>query len=125
MFDNPSRTNEALRLCARCPVLAQCRVWALTNAVDGVAGGMTAGARAAWRERQARPEPIATIAEFLPLTVVCNDQGWGLGRSDVVLRAVAERTAKGRTAQEIADEIGVTRRSVNRLLAAARERATA
>lgn len=37
MFDNPERADDALRLCSRCPVLAECRVWALTNAVDGVA----------------------------------------------------------------------------------------
>lgn len=122
MFDNPERTNDALRLCARCPVLAECRVWALTNAVDGVAGGMTATGRAAWRERQRMPEPVVTIADVLPLTIAAADQGYGLGRSDVVLRAVAERTANGQTSREIADELGVTRRTVNRLRATCRTR---
>jgi DNA-binding NarL/FixJ family response regulator len=122
MFDNPERTNDALRLCARCPVLAECRVWALTNAVDGVAGGMTATARASWREHQRMPEPVVTIAHFLPLTVAAADQGYGLGRSDVVLCAVAERTANGQSSREIADELGVTRRTVNRLRATCRTR---
>lgn len=122
MFDNPERTGEALRLCARCPVLAECRVWALQNAVDGVAGGMTANARTAWRANVRMPEPVATIADFLPLAVASADQGYGLGRSDVILRAVAERTTNGQTGREIADELGVTRRTVNRLRARCRER---
>jgi DNA-binding NarL/FixJ family response regulator len=122
MFDNPERTNDALRLCGRCPVLAECRVWALTNAVYGVAGGMTEGSRAAWRANQGMPEPVATIADFLPLTIAAADQGYGLGRSDVILRAVAERTANGQTSREIADELGVTRRTVNQLRATCRTR---
>jgi DNA-binding NarL/FixJ family response regulator len=122
MFDNPERTSDALRLCGRCPVLAECRVWALTNAVHGVAGGMTEGSRAAWRETQRMPEPVVTIADFLPLPVAAADQGYGLGRSDVILRAVAERTASGQTSREIADELGVTRRTVNRLRATCRTR---
>ena len=125
MFDNPERTDHALRLCARCPVLAECRVWALTNAVHGVAGGMTATARSAWREKQRMPEPVVTIADFLPLAIAGADQGWGLGRSDVILRAVAERTAKGQTAREIADELGVTRRTIERLKVTSRSRAIA
>lgn len=125
MFDNPERTNEALRLCARCPVLVECRVWALLNAVHGVAGGMTEGARAAWRENVGLDEPEVTIADLLPLAVAGADQGWGLGRSDVILRAVAQRTAKGQTAREIADELGVTRRTIERLKKSSRSRAIA
>src|SRR3954467_4152143 len=115
MFDDPERVNEALRLCGRCPVLVECRLWALLNAVDGVAGGMTEGARTAWRENVGFDEPEVTIADFLPLAVAGADQGYGLGRSDVILRAVAERTAKGQTAGDIADELGVTRRTIERL----------
>lgn len=125
MFDDQDRANEALRLCARCPVLVECRLWALRNAVDGVAGGMTEGARAAWRENVGFDEPEVTIADFLPLAVVGADQGWGLGRSEVILRAVAERTAKGQTAGEIADELGVTRRTIERLKKSAGVRAIA
>lgn len=125
MFDDPGRTNEALRLCGRCPVLVECRLWALLNAVDGVAGGMTEGARTAWRQSVGFDEPEVTIADFLPLAVAGADQGWGLGRSAVILRAVAERTAKGQHAQEIADELGVTRRTVERLKKSAGVRAIA
>jgi DNA-binding NarL/FixJ family response regulator len=125
MFDDPERVNEALRLCSRCPVLVECRLWALLNAVHGVAGGMTEGARAAWRQNVRLDEPEVSIADFLPLSVAGADQGWGLGRSKVILRAVAERTAKGQTAGEIADELGVTRRTIERLKKSAGVRAIA
>jgi WhiB family redox-sensing transcriptional regulator len=115
MFDDEERTGEALRLCARCPVLAECRTWALSTVVAGVAGGMTEGSRAAWRERLGLPEPVVSIADFLPLAVASADQRWGKGRSQAILRAVAERTAHGQSGRDIADELGVTRRTVVRL----------
>jgi DNA-binding NarL/FixJ family response regulator len=122
MFDDPERVNEALRLCARCPVLVECRLWALLNAVDGVAGGMTEGARAAWRENVGFDEPQLTIADFLPLEIASADQGrWGKGRSAVILRAVAERTLDGHTSRDIANDLGVTRRTVCRLRAKCRD----
>jgi DNA-binding NarL/FixJ family response regulator len=122
MFDDERRTGEALRLCARCPVLAQCRTWALTTAVAGVAGGMTEGSRSAFREKHGFREPAASLADFLPLEVASADAGrWGKGRSAVILRAVAERTANGQSGGEIADELGVTRRTVCRLRARCRE----
>lgn len=121
MFDDDGRTGEAMRLCARCPVLAQCRTWALTTAVAGVAGGMTEGSRATWRERHGFREPVASLAEFLPLEVASADQGWGRGRSAAILRAVAERTIEGQTGREIANDLGVTRRTVCRLRGRCRE----
>ena len=122
MFDDAGRTGEALRLCARCPVLAECRAWALGTAVSGVAGGMTEGSRASWRENHGFREPLVTLAEFLRLTIAASDQSWGKGRSEVTLRAVAERTANGQSGREIADELGVTRRTVVRLRGRCRER---
>lgn len=122
MFDDGDRTGESLRLCARCPVLAECRTWALTTAVAGVAGGMTAGSRAAWREKHGFREPVASVGDFLPLEVASADAGrWGKGRSAVILRAVAERTANGQSGAQIADELGVTRRTVCRLRGRCRE----
>ena len=121
MFDDVDRAGEALRLCARCPVLAQCRTWALTTAVAGVAGGMTEGSREAWRAKHGFREPAAMLADFLPLEVASTDHGWGKGRSAVILRAVAERTASGQSGSEIADELGVTRRTVCRLRARCRD----
>lgn len=123
MFDDDARIGEALRLCARCPVLVECRTWALSTAVAGVAGGMTESTRIEWREKHGFREPVATIAEFLPLDIASADHGrWGKGRSEVILRAVAERTARGCSAREIADDLGVTRRTVQRLRVTCRAR---
>ena len=44
---------EALAICAQCPVLDECRAWALTSpdpAIDHVAGGMTPRQRYKWRK---------------------------------------------------------------------------
>jgi DNA-binding NarL/FixJ family response regulator len=116
-FDDLRRTGEALRKCATCPVLRDCREWALRNAVYGVAGGMTPSARAQWRRAHRVPEPVITLADFLPLDIAVADQGRGLGRSDVIMRAITQRAAEGQTAREIADELGVTTRTIERLMA--------
>jgi hypothetical protein len=60
---------------------------------------------------------MVTLADFLPLDIAVADQGRGLGRSDVITRAIAQRAAEGQTAREIADEFGVTRRTIERLIA--------
>ena len=49
--------RKALATCERCPVMIQCRGWALQPtepAVDHVAGGMTPRQRAEWRRRKER-----------------------------------------------------------------------
>jgi hypothetical protein len=49
--------REALATCQRCPVMIQCRGWALQEiepAVDHVAGGMTPRQRAEYRRRRER-----------------------------------------------------------------------
>lgn len=116
-FDDLRRTGEALRKCATCPVLRDCRDWALHNAVYGVAGGMTPSARAQWRRAHRIPEPVVTLADFLPLDIAVADQGRGLGRSEVIMRAIAQRAAEAQTARDIADELGVTTRTIERLIA--------
>jgi WhiB family redox-sensing transcriptional regulator len=48
------RTDQAIRICARCPVLTECRQWALNldePTAVGIVGGMTAAARRAARAR--------------------------------------------------------------------------
>lgn len=78
---------------------------------------MTPSARAQWRRAHRVPEPVVTLADFLPLDIAVADQGRGLGRSDVNMRAIAQRAAEGQTAREIADELGVTTRTIERLMA--------
>jgi WhiB family redox-sensing transcriptional regulator len=82
LFGDEQRADEALAVCGRCPVRRQCRRWALTNAVDGVAGGMTAAERAGWRREAGQPEPIVTVEDFLLAEVVSADTTWGRGRSE-------------------------------------------
>lgn len=122
VFGDPSRNDEPLATCAACPVLRQCRRWALRNAVDGVAGGMTAAERAAWRREHGEPEPVVSVEDFLRTEVVSADRTWGRGRSGAILTAVARWTDDGHTAREIGLRLGVTRRTVNRLRATCRER---
>ncbi|MDF3302900.1 WhiB family transcriptional regulator [Streptomyces tropicalis] len=46
--------DRARAVCHRCPVLRECRAWALRNSeYDGVWGGMTAGERRAVARRRA------------------------------------------------------------------------
>lgn len=48
-------TQNAKRICAECPVIDQCRRYALTNPdIDGVLGGMTSKERQQQRRRQRR-----------------------------------------------------------------------
>lgn len=122
-FDDTSRSDEAMALCGVCPVRRDCRRWALANAVDGVAGGMTPEERAGWRAQNGVAEPMLTLEDFLPVEVVSADRTWGRGRSDAILRAVAEWTENGDTGRVIAWRLGVTRRTVNRLRARCRNRA--
>ena len=122
VFAGEERADKALAICGGCPVRRQCRAWALTNAVDGVAGGMTADERVRWRRGARQPEPVVTVEDFLRPEVVSVDRTWGRGRSDAILNAVARWTEDGETAQQIGLRLGVTRRTVNRLRARCRER---
>jgi DNA-binding NarL/FixJ family response regulator len=124
LFDDHALAAEARAVCERCSVLRECRRWALTNAVDGVAGGMTVAAREAWRRARGVPEPQITVEDVMPLLVVSADRRWGRGRSEAILSAVAELTAQGETARQIAARLDVTRRTVCRLRAKCRARDT-
>ena len=122
VFGDESRADEAAAMCGRCPVLRQCRAWALRNAVDGVAGGMTADERTAWRNENGVAEPTLTAEDFVPAELVSAETRWGRGRSDAILRAVEQWTANGESGRQIATRLGVTRRTVSRLRATCRER---
>ena len=122
VFAGESRSDEALAICGGCVVRRQCRAWALANAVDGVAGGMTEAERRAWRREAGQPEPVVTVEDFLGADVVSGDRTWGRGRSDAILDAVARWTVNGESGRQIALRLGVTRRTVNRLRARCRDR---
>lgn len=122
VFADEDRADEALAICGVCPVRRQCRAWALTNAVDGGAGGMTADERLRWRREARQPEPVVTVEDFLRPEVVSVDRTWGRGRSDAILNAVAQWTEDGESARQIGLRLGVAGRTVNRLRARCRER---
>lgn len=122
VFVDGARDREAVAMCGRCPVLRQCRAWALRNAVDGVAGGMTGDERAAWRKENGVAEPMLAADDFIAAEVVSLDRTWGRGRSDAILNAVARWSDDGETARQIGLRLDVTRRTVCRLRARCRER---
>lgn len=123
LFGDPQRTTEALAICATCPVIEECYRWALHNAVDGVAGGMTSAARVAWRKQNGIAEPVVSADDFLPAEVVALDRGTWLTRSDAILSAVARWTEAGESARDIGARLGVTSRSVVRYRNVCRDRA--
>lgn len=117
VFADNERAAEAIEVCQRCPVLRQCRSWALHNAVDGVAGGMTNDERETWRKANGVGEPTLRADDFVPAEIVSAGTKWGRGRSDGILRAVEQWTANGESGRQIATRLGVTRRTVSRLRA--------
>lgn len=123
LFEDPKRTAEALAICATCPVLNECYEWALRNAVDGVAGGMTSEARTAWRKANKIAEPVVSADAFLPGEVAAADRTTSRMRCDAVLLAVAAWTENGESARAIGRRLGVTSRSVVRYRNVCRERA--
>ncbi len=50
--EHDAQVSAARAVCTGCPVLAQCREWALAGLPDGVAGGMTATERRTERARR-------------------------------------------------------------------------
>lgn len=123
VFDDTARRREALAICATCPVLRECSVWALHNAVDGVAGGLTPDERTQWRSANGIAEPVVYADDFLAPEDVARDTGTRLNRSEAILTAVARWTDEGETARQIGERLGVTRRSVVRYRNVCRERA--
>jgi len=57
--DRRRRHAAALRICAECPVLAECRDWAVHNYADstGVVGGFAGHELAHYRHRHGIPRP--------------------------------------------------------------------
>jgi DNA-binding NarL/FixJ family response regulator len=123
LFEDPKRTAEALAVCATCPVLNECHEWALRNAVDGVAGGMTPEARTAWRKANKLAEPVVSADAFLPGEVAAADRTTSRTRSNAVLTAIARWTEDGDSARQIGERLGVTSRSVVRYRNVCRDKA--
>ena len=124
LFEAPESADDALRVCGRCPVRAACRAWALHNAVDGVAGGLTADDRMVWRAAHNVEEPKLSLEQFLPIEVAIDltDEKGPASRSAATIAAVARWTEHGESGRQIAQRLGCTRRNVVRLRRLGRER---
>lgn len=110
-----AQVHQAKAVCARCPVLARCRRWALEELADGIAGGLTQDERRQARAQTPRPRatrPVVTDPDDIPT---------GAGRQALRAAAVAA-VATGEPRADVAARFRVTPRTVERWLA--RHRAT-
>lgn len=63
----------AKAVCRACPVIVECRAWALHHEVAGVCGGFTERERDRWRhDVGVEVEPVTTLP-FLPIDIACRD----------------------------------------------------
>ena len=92
-----AQVTEAKRVCAGCPVLTQCREFALAHQAAGVAGGLTEQERskARARRRRAAGVPGAASTPAAAATSVSRDADWV-----VVDRLVTFGRCKGASAHE-------------------------
>jgi WhiB family redox-sensing transcriptional regulator len=111
---------EARAVCAWCPVLAQCREWAIVHKVaDGIWGGLDAAARQVeWRRRdKTRRERGDTMrGPAIEAGAVVRD----LSEVPERMATVVRLTWAGRTGSEVAEVTGLTKRTVVRWRARAR-----
>lgn len=119
--DDPDAVRRAVAVCAGCPVLSACRRYALAHDVAGVCGGLTRDQRSRWQRRRAIS--FTGTGEFLPRDVEALDeltdadcQRRGQGTAANRARRVALLANRGHTAAGIAELMGLSVRSVNRLL---------
>lgn len=80
---------QALTICATCPVLLDCRTWAIAHERDGIWGGLTSGDRARERRRLGirLNEPSADDDSWKPARAVALwRQGWKTTEIAVELR---------------------------------------
>jgi len=109
--DKSERLAEARAVCQSCPVLTDCRPWALTTDVGGIVAGLTETERAAYRARHRITVEQTAIADYLPareLTPevlddlpVTTDGKLHSSVLDVILRM----TRAGLSAQDIVDRL--------------------
>ncbi len=99
--------RRALAVCAMCPVLADCRAWAVVEQPHGIAGGLTEDERR--RARRATPRRALRVERPAVLPGPSS-------RSDRAPVIAAGRTAltAGVARGDIARTLGVTRRTVDR-----------
>jgi hypothetical protein len=99
--------QRAKAVCAACPVLAQCREWAVETLAYGIAGGLDEDERAELRRGSGRPK----VAPQVELPVGAGR--WTRQRSEVIA-AGRRALAAGHPRTRVARDFGVSRRTVDR-----------
>lgn len=95
---------RALTICAACPVLLDCRQWAIAHEGDGIWGGLTAGDRAAERRRLhiRLNEPAADDASWKPARAAALwRQGWNIREISIELRTTERQVNRWLDSQGI------------------------
>ena len=109
----------AKRVCARCPVQAECRVWAIYALPHGVAGGMDEDERHQAR-RAGRAPRVPACRSVASREVAAEAQRLPARHRAPVIKAGKAALAQGADRDRVASEFGVTRRTVDRWAADAR-----
>ncbi len=115
LMQDPTQEQTAKYLCHGCPTMYACREWAVRVDVDGVAGGLTPAEREEWRKVTGTvlPPPRG----FVDVTVLAADGRRHHGHSLELIEGIAALSCS-RTAGEVAELVGLSTRSVERILQA-------
>lgn len=125
--DHRSSADEvdaARAVCIGCPVLVQCRQWALRADVSGMCGAMTEAERKVWQARHHLHPSVVDLIDVTPAhqltaTILAGLPSPGQGDLHPRVREVVVRmTHAGLTADDIVtrlDRSDVTHRTVNYL----------
>ena len=107
---------RAKRICAGCPVLAECRAWAIEALSHGIAGAMTEHERS--DARRARPARSVSACRASTTRVPIGAQRLPRRLRGPVIAAGKAALADGVPRDQVAAEFAVTRRTVDRWAAA-------
>lgn len=125
VFEDLDAVDLALTICNSCPVLNECRTWALLNAVDGVAGGLTPFERRRWRTENGLSEPTISLEDFVDAEILRDDVRNRAVQSQALIDLVADWTERGESGNQIARRLNCSRRNVLRLRRLGERRAIA
>ncbi|GAA4989138.1 hypothetical protein GCM10025792_41700 [Pseudonocardia tropica] len=103
--------RRALAVCRECPVVADCRSWAVVEQPHGIAGGLTEDERRRARRAMPRRAGRAEVPAVVPGPSLRTDRAPVIAAGRTALTAGADRG-------DIARVLGVTRRTVDRWAAA-------
>lgn len=103
--------RRALSVCRACPVVADCRSWAVVEQPHGIAGGLTEDERRRARRAPSRRAGRTVLPAVVPGPSPRTDRAPVIAAGQTALTAGTDRG-------DIARALGVTRRTVDRWAAA-------